>query len=176
MALVEDLRRPELFRRLAASYDTVEGNLLERADEATHAAQIETLRAELNWLGARRFLETGTNKCMFGYVLSQSVRDGLLYTFDGDPRSARAVETLRNAQQEVRLEFTLGDTKSTLREFSEPVDLAWIDGGHDLDTALSDLNHAMRGPIRFWWTTPGVCWRWRKRCGRRWSDIRNTGV
>ena len=143
-AFVDDLRRQGLFQSLAASYDTVEGNLLERASDPTPAAQIETLRAELNWLGARKFLETGTNKCMFGYVLSRLVQDASLFTFDGDPRSARAVEILQTSQQEVRVQFTLGDTKSTLREFREPVDLAWIDGGHDLDTALSDVNQAMR--------------------------------
>lgn len=54
------------------------------------------------------------------------------------------MEILQTSQQEVRVQFTLGDTKSTLREFREPVDLAWIDGGHDLDTALSDVNQAMR--------------------------------
>src|SRR5262249_22156848 len=41
ISYVHHLRAQELFQQLAGTYDTVEGNLLERADERTTAAQVE---------------------------------------------------------------------------------------------------------------------------------------
>jgi predicted O-methyltransferase YrrM len=118
---------------------------LERADPRTTAAQIEAIRLALRLTRPRRVLETGTNKSLFGYVLSQLTRGVTLYTFDGDPRVAHGVEVLNAAQSNVRSIFTLGDTKQTLRDFdAQAIDLAWIDGGHDEATALSDLRQAAR--------------------------------
>lgn len=143
--VVEGLRQSELYQRLAASYDSVEGNLLERAEERTHAAQIEAIRYLLRLARPRRILETGTHKSLFGYVLSQMVESVMLYTFDGDERCLPGVSLLNSAQRRVSAVFTLGDTKETLEKFAEPdIGLAWIDGGHDEPTAFSDLCSAMR--------------------------------
>ena len=145
VGFVEHLRRQDLFRQLAATYDTVEGNMLERAGARTTAAQVEAVRYALRLARPRAVLETGTNKSLFGYLLSQLARDLTLYTFDGDPRTARGVEILAAAQSNVRPVFALGDTKQTLADFdAEGIGLAWIDGGHDEATALSDLRHAAR--------------------------------
>lgn len=145
LGFVEHLRRQELFRQLAATYDTVEGNMLERADPRTTAAQVEAVRYALRLARPRAVLETGTNKSLFGYVLSQLARDVTLHTFDGDPRAAAGVELLNAGQSHVRSVFTLGDTKQTLAELdAEGIGFAWIDGGHDEATATSDLLHAAR--------------------------------
>jgi predicted O-methyltransferase YrrM len=145
VGFVEHLRRQELFHQLAATYETVEGNMLERADARTTAAQVEAIRYALRLARPRAVLETGTNKSLFGYVLSQLARDLTLYTFDGDERAARGVEILAAAQSNVRPVFALGDTKQTLAGLNvEGIGLAWIDGGHDEATALSDLRHAAR--------------------------------
>jgi hypothetical protein len=142
---VHSLRNEELYSRLAGAYDTVEGNLLERADDLTHAAQIEALRYALNLVRPQRALETGTGKSLFGYALSHLGDEITLYTFDGDPRCLTGVETLNAAQSRVRSIFTLGDTKVTLQALdADGVGLAWIDGGHDEETALNDIGHAMR--------------------------------
>lgn len=145
IGFVEHLRRQELFLRLAATYETVEGNMLERADARTTAAQVEAIRYALRLARPRAVLETGTNKSLFGYVLSQLARDITLHTFDGDPRAAPGVELLNAGQSRVRSVFTLGDTKETLARLdAEDIGLAWIDGGHDEATAASDLGHAAR--------------------------------
>ena len=145
MLFVEHLRHQPLFQELAASFETIEGNLLERADPWTTEAQIETIRYLVQLTQARRVLETGTNKSLFGYVLSHLTHDACLYTFDGDPRCATGVELLNASQRRVRSVFMLGDTKQTLPAFDVPgIDLAWIDGGHDEATALNDLTQAMR--------------------------------
>jgi predicted O-methyltransferase YrrM len=145
MVYVNHLREQELFQQLAGSYDTVEGNLLERADEHTTAAQIEALRYAINLARPQGILETGTGKSMFGYVLSHLTQGVTLYTFDGDPRCVTGVELLNTAQTNVRIVLTLGDTKQTLQALDiQDLDLAWIDGGHDETTALSDIRHTMR--------------------------------
>ena len=94
-------------------------------------------------------METGTNKSLFGYLLSHLAGGVTLHTFDGDPRAARGVELLNAAQSNVRSVFTLGDTKRTLPRFdARGIDLAWIDGGHDEETAASDLRCAARAGAR----------------------------
>jgi predicted O-methyltransferase YrrM len=144
-AFVRQLREQELFRMLAATYETVEGTLLEHADPDTMLAQVQAIRHAVWLTRPHRILETGTAKCLFGYLLAHLVPQATLYTFDGDPRCAAAVDLLNAAMPTLRTIFTLGDSKRTLADFDVPdLDLAWIDGGHDHETALSDIHHAMR--------------------------------
>ena len=57
-----------------------------------------------------------------------------------DPRAAAGVTLLNAAQTHLRVVFTLGDTKQTLADFDiAGIGFAWIDGGHDEETALSDM-------------------------------------
>jgi len=115
MLYVQYLREQPLFHQLAGSYETVEGNLLERADEHTTAAQIEALRYAINLARPQSILEAGTGKSMFGYILSHLTQGVTLYTFDGDPRCVAGVELLNAVQTNVRVVLTLGDTKQTLQ-------------------------------------------------------------
>jgi hypothetical protein len=127
MLYVNYLREQKLFHQLAGSYETVEGNLLEQADEHTTAAQIEALRYAINLARPQSILEVGTGKSMFGYILSHLTQGVTLYTFD------------------VRVVLTLGDTKQTLQAVDiRGLDFAWIDGGRDEVTALNDIRHAIR--------------------------------
>jgi predicted O-methyltransferase YrrM len=145
MLFVDYLRDQELYYQLANSYDTVEGNLLERADARTIAAQIEALQYAIRLAQPRSVLETGTGKSMFGYILSHLVHGATLYTFDGDPRCAPGVALLNAAQTNVQAVVTFGDTKQTLPTFNvSGIGLAWIDGGHDEATVLNDIQQAIR--------------------------------
>jgi len=150
LLFVNSLREQALYRQLASTYETVEGNLLERADDRTTAAQIEALRYFIHVARPQRVLETGTGKSMFGYVLSHLVHRVTLYTFDGDHRCAAGVALLNAVQTNVQAVFTLGDTKQTLPTFDvDGIGLAWIDGGNDEATALNDIQQAMRLGIPF---------------------------
>jgi hypothetical protein len=138
------LRAQPLFTQLSRTYQSVEGNLLERGDALTIEAQIEALRWAIHLAEPRNILETGTNKSMFGFFLSHVLPRATLYTFDGDPCCAAGVELMNGAQSAVQSIFTLGDTKQTLVLFhGVAIGFAWIDGGHDQSTAFSDIKRAM---------------------------------
>lgn len=145
ISFVHYLRGQELYGQLAGSYETVEGTLLERADDPTTASQIEAVRYAVEMTRPRRVLETGTCKSFFGYVLSQMVHGVELYTFDHDPSCLTGVNLLNAAQNNVNSVFTLGDSKQTLSLFTrDGIGLALIDGGLDESTVLSDIENAMR--------------------------------
>jgi len=152
-AIGEYLTSLELYRELAATFESREGNLLEKSDPATIAAQVRAMQWAVEQCRPRVVLETGTNKAMFGYVLSiilphpnpLPMGEGVvLYTFDIDHRAGVAAAALADAVTGMRVWFTLGDTNETLKNFDEPIDLAWIDGGHDAKTAYNDITQAMR--------------------------------
>lgn len=137
-------RSTELYRRLCAVPGTEDGNLLERTDDSLAEAQVEFLRWVLQSAVPSTVLETGTNKGLFGYLLSLIGKPLKLRTFDLDPRAAQAVDILNNGQSVVKAEFRAGDTRKTLAELQEPADFAWIDGGHASDIPMSDLLNCYR--------------------------------
>lgn len=142
---VNYLRDQDLYRQLAAAYETVEGTLLERADQRTTAAQIQAVRHAVRATRPDKIVETGTGKSFFGYVLSNLTSGVTLYTFDGDPRCAAGVDLLNSAQDRVKSVFTLGDTIESLPGLDAgAIGLAWIDGGRGETTALSDLEQMMK--------------------------------
>jgi predicted O-methyltransferase YrrM len=130
--LLDELRRD----------DRTQGNILNTGDRV--ATPLITIAHYVALTGARSFLETGTQKGFFGYFLSQLLgeEDYNLTTCDCDERSKRAVELL--ACERISVRFIFGDTKETLPLVDEKFDLAWIDGGHDYATALSDIRQAVR--------------------------------
>jgi predicted O-methyltransferase YrrM len=113
-----------------------EKNMLEDRDTLS---QLNTMYDYITQLQPRRILETGTNKGYFGYLLSLLLTDFELVTCDGDERSARAAELLGP-----RVRFVHGDSRLTLPQINEQFDMAWIDGGHNYEVALSDIKNAMR--------------------------------
>ena len=146
---LEFARSTDLYRALCAREAGGDGNLLERTDESTAAAQTEFLRWAFQQAAPQVVLETGTNKGLFAYLLSLIGHGLTLHTFDCDPRSAEAMSLLNRSQKNVHAHFYAGDSRETLRAFSERVDFAWIDGGHDWSIALSDLMHCYRLRIPF---------------------------
>lgn len=144
---VKWLRDQPVYHKLLEANKSFEGNLLEySASELSIEAQVEFLRwalarAGYPWL----IVETGTNKGLFGYLLAQLLESFTLFTFDVDPRAAKAVEILEQAYPDAFLfEFIAGDTKLTLPEkCPEGALFAWVDGGHDCETAYSDLSVLM---------------------------------
>lgn len=145
MGLVDYMKAQPLYHLLANQASILEGNLLEYNDPATAESQVQFLRYALAKANPRRVLETGTNKGYFSYVLSHLVSQVEIFTFDMNPQSQDCVHLINQHQSNVRVHFTFGDTRVTLPSFHQPgIGFAWIDGGHDEDTAYNDLFHAVR--------------------------------
>ena len=138
---------------------STEGNLLELTDANTCTIQVETIAKYLRpatrrcynqWEGSitaesrplLRVVETGTNKGMFGLLLHSLIPHQFHLTTYGDEQaSAEAVRLL--AADGVQAQFVHGNSVETFTKDNDPYDFAWIDGGHDYDVAVSDLQHAM---------------------------------
>jgi len=90
-------------------------------------------------------LETGTHKGHFCFFCKQVLPNVKIFTFGIDNFSINATEIL-NTEFGKYIWFTLGDSKHTLTTFQpdEKIDLAWIDGGHDYNTAYHDLLNCHR--------------------------------
>lgn len=121
-----------------------EGSTFQNAPSETQRQTAFLLRILRN-SGASRILETGTHKGHFGYFLKLAVPTARLETFGIDPDSSRAISYLNQRFGDFA-RFHLGDSKETLAEFESetPFEFAWVDGGHDRETCLSDLLNAAR--------------------------------
>ena len=137
-------RSTSLYRELCELFDAKDGNLLDQTNDEIASSQIEFIRWAIHLAAPRLILETGTNKGFFSYLLSLICRDVVIYTFDTDPRSARAVELINSRQNNIRAIFTVGDTRQTLQTFNVPAQFAWIDGGHSEDIPINDLTNCLR--------------------------------
>lgn len=143
---LEWLMSDPLYHALASSYETVEGTLFEQEPRGRWA-QLRAIAWAYEQAGRpAHIVETGTAKGFFGYLLSWLVTEpngAHLFTYDGDPRSATAVELLRTSQRTLASTLTLGDSKQTFR-VGPGIGMAWIDGGHDEATAYSDITACLR--------------------------------
>lgn len=139
---VDYARSTELYKALCLSMDSPHGNLLERTSDETAEAQTEFLRWALHLSQPRLIAEAGTNKGMFAYFLGLVWQNATLYTFDIDPQCQNQIDLFSAGQHRILACFHRGDTRDTLshlRKYTERIDFAWIDGGHEHHVALSDL-------------------------------------
>jgi hypothetical protein len=89
-------------------------------------------------------LEIGTNKGMFLLFALLCLNIKHAVSFDVLPGAADAVRIL-NQSFDNRVTFIPGDSRVTVPEYCArkdrpAIDIVWIDGGHDYDTACSDLS------------------------------------
>ncbi|WP_186445533.1 class I SAM-dependent methyltransferase [Paenibacillus cremeus] len=144
MSMADYLKAHPVVAHLNTLHNSIEGNLL-HSEPQTSEAQIHFLQYALSLAKPKKILETGTNKGFFSFLLSHLIKDVDLYTFDIDPRSKACVDYLNKCQSNVRIHLQLGDTRQTLLRFHQQgIGFAWIDGGHQWDTAYSDIMHAIR--------------------------------
>lgn len=141
----------EVVEALTESFDQGEGSLFQN-DPAEVEAQSRFLIRALRAANATRILETGTHKGHFSYFARLVRPDVQVHTFGLDEGSRIAVNLLV-ARFGPFVDFHLGDSKESLPRFTPPapIDFAWIDGGHDLATCLSDLEQCDRLEV------PQVC-------------------
>lgn len=141
---VEYARSTELYKALCLSMDSPHGNLLERTSDETAEAQTEFLRWAFRLATPKNFIETGTNKCFFSYLVWLTCPGAHIHTFDINTDCEKPALAIQDAVRLPRVIFHLGDTRSTLSEWKVPADFAWIDGGHEFNVAISDLLNCAR--------------------------------
>jgi hypothetical protein len=119
-----------------------QGNLIERTQVETAAAQVEIIR----WACWRAcypawVVETGTNRALFGYLLSRILDTCILDTCDIDPAAGHAVAVLNAMQRTVHARFHHGPSIETLPGILArgTPGLAWVDGDHSDAGCYGDL-------------------------------------
>lgn len=144
----------ELYRALCAANPSTEGNLLEHSNVSD--VQLDFIFKHVG--DARVILETGTNKCLFAYALTEHFkRRFIFYSFDIDENARRcALKFNEYMPFDSNVMIFTGDTKRTFPKMVDielydyddeeriEFDLAWIDGGHEYDTALNDITCSMK--------------------------------
>jgi len=140
----------KLYPKLCKVHESPEGNTLEIVDEETCYAQVNFHLTNLLYCSSSlgldqpiRVLEIGTNKGMFGllllYLQTSSSLKFQLTTIDPNVQSVEAVALLEEAGLDCQ--FICGDSRMVVPILSEEFDYAWIDGNHQTEFALKDIQN-----------------------------------
>jgi hypothetical protein len=128
-----------LLNALDASFASPEGCL---CGQPKHGFDIQAAFLEriLRQVNPSCVLEFGTHKAHFCLFAKLVIPDVKVITLGNREGSGKAVDIL-NAHFGRYITFILGDSKETWRSIPPLFDIgfAWVDGGHDYDTCLSDL-------------------------------------
>lgn len=98
----------------------------------------------------KRILEIGTHKAQYCYLAKKVLPEVKIVTFGIDAPSQICVDMVNEYYGEDFIEFHCGDSVETLSEYQtdKKFDLAWVDGGHSYEIALSDLTNCARLGIK----------------------------
>lgn len=142
--------KPELKAVLEANIPdhSDEGNLLLVTDEPTGSIQTEFLKKYLTEINPELVIETGTNACCFPAYIKDFLPDVKVITFGRDDWSRPCVEGVNEFYGEDYITFIEGDSTETMPRYVDQFEkhknknsAAWMDGGHTLPVAYSDLVH-----------------------------------
>ena len=125
-----------------------EGNLLLVTDEDTASIQTEFLKKYLTEINPELVIETGTNACCFPGFVKDFLPEVEVITFGRDDWSRPCVEAVNKFYGEDYITFIEGDSTVTMPLYVDQFEdhknkntAAWMDGGHTLPVAYSDLVH-----------------------------------
>ena len=128
-----------------------EGNLLLVTDEATGPIQTEFLQKYLTDINPELIIETGTNFCCFPGFVKTFLPDVKVITFGRDDFSGPCVDAVNEYFGEDYITFIKGDSTQTMPLYVDQFEsqkekntAAWMDGGHTLPVAYSDLVHLFK--------------------------------
>lgn len=143
-----------LYNKLLSSSKSTEGGFLCGHDnELTRFSQFSLLLNILNATKPKRILEIGTHKYLFTYFLSYFIEHFKIDTFDCNEECIKSWDIINDALPNIDIHFHIGDSKESVKNLLNPredkFDFAWVDGGHDYETVLSDLNNCARLKIPY---------------------------
>lgn len=144
MMLLDYIRSLPVYTELINVHSTGEGNLLEITDTSTAEAQISFFIWALGQSETFDVLEIGTNKGLWGLLLSVIRPNVGLTTIDINPDSAKAADILADKTNLDCVYFLCGNSMDILPSLKTGFDFAWVDGHHGYEFALSDLQNCAR--------------------------------
>lgn len=140
---VKHFTESETFNRLTAAHTINEGTLLERQDDPEILAQIRTIAWAYQVAGSPvEVLEIGTAKGFFAMVLNSLNPKAELTTCDLNPKSSGPAAIMSEKMVVRFFNMKSAEFWRCLPIASQP-GFAWIDGGHDYNTAKMDTSEAM---------------------------------
>lgn len=141
----------EIMNNLNNSFVQNEGSTFQNKKEQT-IIQTSFLTDILTSINPKVVLETGTHKANFDYFCKLILPEVKIITFGNNVKSQICVDYL-NKIFEPYILFVLGDSTVTLSKYNtnNPIDFAWVDGGHTYNVCLSDLKNCARLKI------PNIC-------------------
>lgn len=124
----------------------LQGNLLMHTSYECRNEQVDFLSKYLLQINPKKILETGTNKGCFSILAREILGENIeVYTFGIDAWNGDCVDIINEHYDSNFVSFILGDSANTLSKFNEKnIDFAWIDGGHEIEECLADLNNCKR--------------------------------
>lgn len=138
----------DFLNELYTMFDNDEGALFNWRTCDNLLEQLFFHKKWVSQINPKYVLETGTHKGYYSYFLKKLLPEVKIYTFGINPESKMCVDAIEKFFAEKFITFYSGDSRETLTNFENTeeinFDLAWVDGGHEYDVALSDLNNCAR--------------------------------
>jgi len=95
----------------------------------------------LDSLKPKKILEIGTHRANFCYFAKLICPDSRITTFGINPESEDSVYLVNKKFNNNDVTFVLGNSIETVPRYNDSFDFAWVDGAHDFETTLADLNN-----------------------------------
>lgn len=135
----------EFLSSLEAMFEHSEGGLFNWTTAENMVHQLNFHKKYLKEINPKYILEVGTFKGFYPYVVKKELPEVKIYTFGINEESQLCVDAINELYNEEFITFFPGDSKKTLTDFDNPedipFDMAWVDGGHTYDCAISDLTN-----------------------------------
>lgn len=109
--------------------------------------QPKTILEVGTWNGARAlaFLEVAPNAHYYGFDYFDAWEPDV-DTMEMNVKKPVAMDVVKRRLADYDVTLTRGNTRETLRDFNppHPIEFAWIDGGHSIETIASDWENVKR--------------------------------
>ena len=140
----------EFLNKLFKSWNQGEGSTFGWDEMGDSLIQISFHKKAFAILKPKNILEVGTHKGSYSYLCKTEIPDVKIWTFGIDPESKDCVDLINEYFNEKFITFIEGDSRKTLPKFQEEIefDLAWVDGHHAYEVAMSDLKQCERLGIK----------------------------
>lgn len=136
----------DFLNKLFGTWDQVEGSTFGWDDMNGSFQQTSLHKKAFLLLKPKNILEVGTHKGSYSYFCKIEVPNCKIWTFGIDPESKTCTDLINEHFGENFITFIEGDSNKTMPEFNDKVkfDLAWVDGHHAYEYAMSDLEQCAR--------------------------------